>query len=380
MKAKNVAFPSSLRRIRTDNLLGTKTYEAMGAYNSFVDVVTCGGVIKGNFKDPNPWSFNTSTRVNDNPGIWATYSSSDKRYFDEYYGSYKEILQGQILDTHSGDIAEGRARALEDLNEAIRGSLDLSVDAFQIKQTAKTHRDVRKVVREMGSIYRKLGPDRILRPMKAAGSAWLIFTYGVKPTLQSMYDTTRHTGIHYTTKPQIYRGRGRVTRDVTKNTPGWPDTTFEKSSIKMRGRYRSEYMVKMRIPDSPLTRLARLTSLNPVSIAWELLPWSFVVDWVFNIGDYLRGIETALVYDRYFAGGYVTSSYIVNSVQTATRSGGDVPGAVWTGRYAASATDRGSQREVLTSYPKPAFPRIRPELGSGRLLNAAALLTTFIRR
>jgi hypothetical protein len=40
--------------------------------------------------------------------------------------------------------------------------------------------------------------------------------------------------------------------------------------------------------DNPnVALLEMLGLLNPLSIAWELVPWSFVADWMFNISGYL---------------------------------------------------------------------------------------------
>jgi hypothetical protein len=45
-----------------------------------------------------------------------------------------------------------------------------------------------------------------------------------------------------------------------------------------------------------LAHLARLDSLgigtNPVKELWELIPWSFVVDWIFDVSQYLDNLES----------------------------------------------------------------------------------------
>jgi hypothetical protein len=44
---------------------------------------------------------------------------------------------------------------------------------------------------------------------------------------------------------------------------------------------------KLRVTCTMTAELETLGLLNPLSLAWELLPYSFVIDWFLPIGDYL---------------------------------------------------------------------------------------------
>jgi hypothetical protein len=122
---------------------------------------------------------------------------------------------------------------------------------------------------------------------------------------------------------------------------------------------------------TPSFDLSRWASLNPVSIAWEIIPYSFVVDWVFNIGGYLRNLETGLLSQNRFRNGYITQFFRGNVVGRL-----DNGSSFWT----VNGQNIDMNRSVLSSYPLPSLPRFSVELGSSRLLNAAALLGQLLKR
>jgi len=214
--------------------------------------------------------------------------------------------------------------------------------------------------------------------MKTAGKAWLIWVYGVKPTMQSIHDLASFHRKKYLNELKVFEGSATVQRDVTIPIPNWPGSGWS-STQRVQTSCRARFKVRMKIPDTTLTSAARLSSLNPASIAWELMPWSFVVDWFFNIGDYLRGVEFFLVHGRYFSDGFLTETYVGSGNQTAVRDPSP-PGVLQTGTYQADGRTTILDRKLLNSYPDVPTPKLRAELGSARLLNAAALLSTFLGR
>lgn len=347
------------------------------SYASGSNRVTCGALVKGDHKSPNPWSFRISTRRNGPMNaVYKTTATGDTDYWS---GNYVGVTEN-VATWLSADMDAAVAAAYSDLLDSIRGGMDLSVDIFQGRQTIGTPKQILTVLREMRKVGRQLRKGDIIKPMKQAGNAWLIWVYGVKPTMQTIYDAVKYRRDHYLNEVRVFEGS--ATRSVNKvvNIPDWPDSGGWYSQMNVRTSCRCRYKVRMKIPDNSLTSAARLSSLNPASIAWELMPWSFVVDWFFNIGDYLRGVETSLVYGRYFSDGFVTKTFITEADQKAVRSGTPPNGVSWSGEYQATGVDKSLERAKLTSFPSVPFPKLRPELGSGRLLNAAALLTTFLGR
>jgi hypothetical protein len=46
--------------------------------------------------------------------------------------------------------------------------------------------------------------------------------------------------------------------------------------------------------DDVLQRASSLGLTNPLSLAWELTPWSFAIDWLFPVGQYFDNLDAAL--------------------------------------------------------------------------------------
>jgi len=375
MQSGTRKIPGSLDLIRTTPS-GATSSSTFG-YSKYSETVSASIIRRGNRKSPNPWSYSVATRWVD--PIAAFYQTIGTATRDDYTGQYVGPTEN-LATWHSSELVAVEEEAFYKLLDNIRGNTDVSVDAFQARQTMRMGSDAAKTVAEMQRITKSLGARKLTAAMKVAGSAWLQFQYGVKPTLSTLFDVAKFSTEHYRNQPRIFEGRS--TRRVAKTVvvDNWPDNGGWTSEVKLDCSYRCYHKVRMTIPDDTTTQAARLSSLNPASIAWELLPWSFVADWFFNLGDYLRGVETSAIFGRYFTDGFRTLSYKEESTQVGKRSKTPPGGVLWGGRYTAYAKGVGADRALITSFPGVPTPRFEANLGSGRLLNAAALLTNFLKR
>lgn len=335
-------------------------------------------------------------------GYVETYSKSGD------FGTDGSLLQKPDLASYNN--------AVSALGDIIRGGVDLSIDAFQISKTielAKRILSVRKVVEYLAyktwkdtSVQRrrssKITRDRIyadkrhrfdrhkemtrLRetPMKDVGSLYLEFTYGLKPTLQTIHDIvvgkTERAGNSLNIKKSGSRYNG-ATGDYLVTTTDSSRTSWSNQTTGYESSYRTKIGGTYQPGTSFVESLSRLTSLNPASIAWELLPFSFVVDWFYDIGGYLRMAETSLVSKLGKFDGYNTTTTRHSRTHVENRAGKDpVSQAVWTGTVRNSFYRQLKTRAVLTSIPMPRPPVFRCDLGATRMINAAALLSQFLGR
>lgn len=379
MRDGTKSIPGALVRTST-TIPGGVVTTSSSMYQSNLNTVSSSGLIRGNHVTPNPHSFAVSRRWSD--PIAATYRSvtgSPPTGSEDVYTGYYVFCTDGLVTWGSADAAVAYARAVSDLSEQIRGSTDISIDLFQLKQTAALGKDVKKVIHDYRNLLKMLGAGKITAIMKATGSAWLLFRYGIQPTLQTIYDASVYSAEYYRNNLQHYAGEGKVVRVQTVPVDNWPDAGGWTSTVMLQTSYRHRLYCQMRIPDDTQSQAARLTSLNPASIAWELLPGSFVIDWLWSLGGYLRDVETALIYDRYFVNGTSTSTSLITATQRGVRSKAPPAGVTWSGKYTSYGRWATKNRDILTSYPDVPAPQIMPQLGSGRLLNAAALLSQFLR-
>jgi hypothetical protein len=113
-----------------------------------------------------------------------------------------------------------------------------------------------------------------------------------------------------------------------------------------------------------------------LNLAWEVLPYSFVVDWFLPIGPYL---ETLSSWDGLvFLDGFETQFTRKNingviSASFAYPAGGNYQTTVQ-GDYQAEGIQL--NRIKLTTFPAATFPTFKNPFSTGHALNAIALLRT----
>lgn len=270
--------------------------------------------------------------------------------------------------------------ALSKCYDELRGSVDLSIDLAQLGQTARMFKAIRKI-----ETYTKA--FRSLRDLvTGVASAKLAYTYGIAPTVNTVYDCIEKTlhALDNTLLVIKQRAKSPVIFSERVNLSSFMCTVYQDPWHIVKSERNSNCCeIKMRYKTLD-NALGTWTSLNPVSIAWELMPYSFVVDWFFDVGNYVRNLETSLLYRNQFVDGYVSKLSYADYVMTNENSSYYVGSG--TGRnhctYLASSTARRIRfaRTVLESAPTPEMPSFKADLGSARLLNAAALLGVLLER
>jgi hypothetical protein len=345
---------------------------------AFIESVSGGSIIKGDRKSPQPWNYGyTNWELLTGSLSCTQYPSgvfpTTIRRSGPFYSSFAaDPLYAIGSLGYSSNVYNS---ALSSLNEAVRGTLDLSIDAFQMKQTATLFR----FVTQAEKLARSMRKIDLRSVSKEAANAWLLVTYGWKPLLGSIYgvaDTILRNNL-----ASVQKLNNRERDSLTTVTKGEFSLGHYgcvcPSILTVKRTYGCQIGISVLPSDNDL---ARWTSLNPASIGWELLPFSFVADWFLDVGSYLRNLETAFAYRNVFHSGYVSefekteATFIVNgsgfSPDRSATYTADLKGTLETMQF---------RRKVLSSYPFPRLPRFEAKLGSSRLLSAAALLRGFIK-
>jgi len=147
---------------------------------------------------------------------------------------------------------------------------------------------------------KRIGKGRRILPYKALTSTYLEWTFGWKPLAQDVADAISKLGrIH----PQIERAKGKSTQRFEYFTgsvdlgagPGlsaWmpmralTDATYSGSfSVRFKGAVRSKANPDGRVP---LVQDLQLDLPHWLPTAWDLLPYSWIVDYFLNIGDIVK--------------------------------------------------------------------------------------------
>lgn len=196
-------------------------------------------------------------------------------------------------------------------------------------------------------------------------SQWLELQYGWLPLLQDAEGGARFLAHHFSA-PLHYVARCTQFRaDSTLQTTSPTQFLFREKERRV------QRWIKAILTEKDTVKLVGLT--DPLSVAWELVPYSFVVDWFIPIGNYLqaRALNQAL-----------TGKFVVSTLSRNRFRGLDyVPGGVPTDWKVLS--DGGCSgayvnftREVVTNLTVP-LPEVK-SLGQitswKRAANAVSLL------
>jgi len=266
-----------------------------------------------------------------------------------------------------------RNDAIGDLYNKLRSGgvgsgLDLSVDAAEGRQVLKMVSDVGKLSR----FVRSFSP-------KNWGNKWLEYQYGWRPLVNSIYgtfDALMHRRLY---EYQRVKGKSRSGSTWFATYDDF-NGVGSREIVKQDTSYRYMVVAEFKTKNTIQQQLSGYTSLNPVSIAWELLPYSFVVDWVYDIGGYLKALEGALLFGQGFVRGYEVGGYKVRN-----------SGTLLTYKQAIAGTTTLWQAEGFQEYsykvriplgvsPMPTVPQFNANLGWQRLVSAASLMSQHLRK
>jgi hypothetical protein len=76
-------------------------------------------------------------------------------------------------------------------------------------------------------------------------------------------------------------------------------------SQSFTGHYEGKGELAYKIANPTLFTLSQYGLTNPLAVAWELVPLSFVVDWFVSVGSFIRSIQRPMGLN--FDWGYITS-------------------------------------------------------------------------
>lgn len=256
-------------------------------------------------------------------------------------------------------------RVYEKLRSSAYESLQIGVDLFEGRQTlallGNALNFVRRPIYTMGQALRRhahRSKSAWHMPIHQFADVWLPFVYGVKPTMETIFSLTDMLG--RTPRQRVRLSEiATATNSVSSSTKSPPTTLV----VESRGLVRAGFTIDVVNPN--VLRADELGLLNPLSFAWEVVPYSFVVDWFIPVGTMLRqltdyaGCSITDGYTTYLERSLVTSVYL--SSQT-TR----VTGGAYCRRMARAPafTLRGVDLRLTQSVP--------------RLLNAIGLLGKYL--
>lgn len=219
---------------------------------------------------------------------------------------------------------------------------------------------------------------------KAVANQWLELQYGWKPLLQDVYGAAELLAQHAFREIQgraVGSATARYKSSSTSemlgqfpNSSGGRDKVTNWIETQMTCKYVCWYSV-----DNELQRtVAQVGISNPALLAWELLPWSFVVDWFIPIGNYLESLDatSGMKFNR----GCFTTFFRGTSQTVRTGTGQFVSYVRALGTTTGSVSLIQCVRTPLGSFPAASLPQFKNPLSFTHAANAIALLRSTFKR
>jgi hypothetical protein len=221
---------------------------------------------------------------------------------------------------------------------------------------------------KIGGIRRNLGgiPEQ-----------WLALQYGWKPLLGDIYGAAEELANAVTdVDPPVVSVR--VSSSCVKSAmkyevqrPGlFPTIQWERTSSKTHGYA----FIECKLASDFGQTLARTGITNPYQLAWELLPWSFVVDWALPVGRYLTQLnfDVGLRFSRGWWNAKTTDTWTASVIKNVVKSGNLTIN--WSGGPIYSVEGMRFDRFVIGSLPTPSLPRLQNPFSLVHTANALSLM------
>jgi hypothetical protein len=199
---------------------------------------------------------------------------------------------------------------------------------------------------------------------------WLEYIYGIKPLMNDIYQA--QLIVHEELKKNLHIfGHGSGV------SGGGSLDDFHANGFIHNGSAYSTHHTRLGawVVNPDLYRLNQAGLINPLSIAWELVPWSFAIDWFVPIGQTLQAITAGVGLQS--DGGY-TSSRLYDSLEITAEIG--PPG------WDAHVIDGGYYHEMGFAFNRLAYasfplPRLYADVtpySTVRAVNALALVRQLV--
>jgi hypothetical protein len=203
----------------------------------------------------------------------------------------------------------------------------------------------------------------------------LEFQYGVRPLVSDIYGAMEALAQarYGTEKAFIVTGRGKlkgggnVASQFLSNSVGYvPVTVTTRQFWEVRVRLHFE------VDDTAFKTASELGFTNPMATAWELLPFSCVIDWAVPVGDWLNSLDGGV--GLRFLGGSCTEWGVSNNTYTGAQTSNN-----GTSVLSGESRRRRHRRTTYDTLPIPYPPRVKNPLSTEHALNALALMTAIFR-
>lgn len=290
------------------------------------------------------------------------------------------VIDPAYIDGEGGPVAQYNAEErchVEVINKLTDGKLQLGADAAEIKKTlnmiASSTHDVLSAYRSLrrGNFTRalqhlRLGGHSFKASRHNLSGRWLELQYGWLPTLGTISDGAALIQ----RRAAESRAPMSVTRTIVVPIPHNKFRNFSRgTSYSTSGTLSVRTKIWYRIASDTAHLASQIGVSNPAAIAWELVPFSFVLDWFLPVGNLMsqfsdtNGLDFISAHTTWRSSG---TSRVITDWRIAN-------GSSYSGTSEAVFRFEGFRRRVEYSFPYGSA-YIKSPFSSRHLINAIALI------
>jgi len=203
-------------------------------------------------------------------------------------------------------------------------------------------------------------------------SAWLEYKYGWVPLLSDVKGAAELCAQSFNDiRPTSVYGKAE-TVFTTKNvysTQGLTGTAYGKANSKYKA------VCKFEVSSVVADKLKQTGIADPLVLAWEMLPYSFVVDWFVPVGQYLSNLSAP--FGIRFISGSLSYKCDMNILGTSVSNN-----TYWwiDSGFPVSYDFAEVTRTVYTAFPSPQLPSLSLGLTGHQITSGIALISQLFRR
>lgn len=200
------------------------------------------------------------------PGSYGGYESVQA--LNRCYSKFKDAVY-----TSSAQLAANLAE--------YRSTVDMIADDAQVLRKAWNYlrRGQLGRFKELLRLKSRKGESPWSKP-EAAGSLWLQYHFGWDPLVKDIHESIKVLESEFPSIKIAEKASSRGSYKLDDNYGGWNYDVPEFA-------YRVMMQARVRCSNPNLHRAQSLGLINPASVLWEIVPFSFVIDWFWPVGEFL---------------------------------------------------------------------------------------------
>lgn len=275
-----------------------------------------------------------------------------------YNGTYRRIAREMPWDQGLGGGTWPAPDWITPLRNQVNDlSISLGQDLAEYRQTANMFHDAATGMHNAYQWFRK--KKRALRNVNIGDIAALdiVHGFGVRP-LVGLLDDSINMLLGKLSEPTHVK--------LVQNAKATDRISASNSSFKTTGYMRTNVSAKVYIKFDRAPPAYQFG--NAASIIWEIIPYSFLIDYMIPVGNYLSAIDALIDVGGVYGTVTTRKQSFKQQVKTVPDQG------IFLENNPFRATYQSHEREVIHSIPQPPFPKWKPSASWHKLRHAVALL------